>query len=88
MRRLRRLYPGLLRAGDGDPVVEYQVGLVDVDVYASWNQNLLQRARITNIPTQIFVNGKGEGTTVIGGMRPDELSAELQALADGVDHGN
>lgn len=70
------------------PAYKEQVGLVDVDVYATWNQDLLQRARITNIPTQIFVNGKGEGMTVIGGMQPDELSTELQALADGVDHGN
>jgi thiol-disulfide isomerase/thioredoxin len=70
------------------PEFKDQVGLVDVDVYASWNEDLLRRARITNIPTQVFINGKGEGKTMIGGMQPDELRAQLQALAVGGNNGD
>lgn len=70
------------------PEFKGQVGIVDVDVYASWNENLLRRAGITNIPTQVFVNGKGEGKTMIGGMPPEELRAQLQALAAGGNSGD
>lgn len=70
------------------PEFKDQVGLVDVDVYASWNEDLLRRARITNIPTQVFINGKGEGKTMIGGMQPEELRAQLQALAVGGNNGD
>jgi hypothetical protein len=70
------------------PTFEGQVGLVDVDVYASWNENLLRRARITNIPTQVFINEKGEGKTMIGGMPAEELSAQLQTLAEGGNSGD
>lgn len=65
------------------PEFKDQVGLVDVDVYASFNENLLRRGKITNIPTQVFINEKGEGKTSIGGMQPEELRAELQMLAEG-----
>ena len=64
------------------PEFKGQVGIVDVDVYASWNQDLLRRVRITNIPTQVFINQEGMGTTMIGGMQPDDLRAELRALAE------
>jgi thiol-disulfide isomerase/thioredoxin len=70
------------------PEFKDQVGLVDVDVYTPWNENLLRRARITNIPTQVFINGKGEGKTMIGGMRPDDLRAELRALKEGANRGD
>lgn len=70
------------------PEFKDQVGLVDVDVYASWNEDLLRQARITNIPTQVFINGKGEGKTMIGGMPPEELRAQLQALAAGGNSGD
>jgi thiol-disulfide isomerase/thioredoxin len=63
------------------PKFKDHVGLVDVNVYQTWNENLLRRARITNIPTQVFINEKGEEKTMIGGMQPDELRAELQILA-------
>ncbi len=70
------------------PEFKDQVGLVDVDVYASWNEDLLRQARITNIPTQVFINGKGEGKTMIGGMPPEELRAQLQALVAGGNSGD
>lgn len=70
------------------PEFKDQVGLVDVDVYATWNEDLLRQARITNIPTQVFINGKGEGKTLIGGMQPEELRAQLQALAEGGNSGD
>jgi len=70
------------------PEFKDQVGLVDVDVYATWNKDLLRQARITNIPTQVFINGKGEGKTLIGGMQPEELRAQLQALAEGGNSGD
>lgn len=70
------------------PEFKDRVGLVDVDVYASINENLLRRGRITNIPTQVFINEKGEGKTSIGGMQPDELRAELQLLAEGSINGD
>ena len=59
-----------------------------MDVYASWNEDLLSRAQITNIPTQVFINGKGEGKTMIGGMQPEELRAQLQAMAEGGNSGD
>jgi thiol-disulfide isomerase/thioredoxin len=65
------------------PEFEDRVGIVDVDVYAPRNESLLRRARITNIPTQVFINAKGEGMTRIGGMPPEELRAQLQVLAGG-----
>jgi thiol-disulfide isomerase/thioredoxin len=70
------------------PEFKDHVGLVDVDVYASWNENLLRRARITNIPTQVFINGVGEGKMMIGGMQPDELRAQLHTLAVGGNSGD
>ena len=63
------------------PEFKGEVGFVDVNVYQSWNKELLSRAKITNIPTQVFINENGEGKTMIGGMQPDELRAELQTLA-------
>jgi thiol:disulfide interchange protein len=65
-----------------------QVGLVDVDVYDPKNNHLLHRAQIRNIPTQIFINGNGEGKMKIGGMHPEELRAVLQSLSEGGDFGN
>lgn len=65
-----------------------QVGYVDVNVYQSWNEALLVQARISNIPTQVFINGNGEEKTMIGGMQPEELRAELQALAGGQPDGD
>ena len=70
------------------PEFKDQVGLVDVNVYQTWNENLLRSNRITNIPTQVFINEKGGRKTVIGGMQADELGAELQILARGQTSGN
>ena len=70
------------------PEFKGQIGLVDVNVYDPLNEELLRRAKITNIPTQVFINEQGEGKTMIGGMQPDELRAELQGLVDGVSRGD
>jgi thiol-disulfide isomerase/thioredoxin len=70
------------------PEFKDRVGLVDVDVYQVGNENLLRRARITNIPTQVFINEKGQGMTQIGGMQPENLRTALQALAGGLADGN
>lgn len=70
------------------PEFKDQVGLIDVDVYDSFNENLIRRAGITNIPTQVFLDGKGEGKPMIGGMQPEELRAQLQALAAGANRGD
>ena len=70
------------------PEFKDQIGLVDVNVYMTGNENLLRRARIMNIPTQVFINEKGQGMTKIGGMQADELRAALQALGGGQSGGN
>jgi thiol-disulfide isomerase/thioredoxin len=70
------------------PEFKDQVGLVDVDVYQPWNQELLRYARVTNIPTQVFINEKGESQTMIGGLQPAELRAQLQVLAGGQINGD
>lgn len=70
------------------PEFKDQVGLIDVDVYDSFNENLIRSAGITNIPTQVFIDGEGEGKTMIGGMQPEELRAQLQALAAGANRGD
>jgi len=70
------------------PEFKVQVGLVDVNVYQTWNEGLLRRAQITNIPTQVFINEKGGRKTVIGGMQPNDLRAELQILAGGPTRGD
>lgn len=64
------------------PPYEDSVALVDVNVYDSANQNLLRRARILSIPTQIFIDEDGTGKVIIGVMSREQFEQELQRLAD------
>jgi len=59
------------------------VALVDVNVYDERNQNLLRRAQITTIPTQIFINDNGEGKVILGVMQPEVLKENLSILYKG-----
>lgn len=64
------------------PVYADAVALVDVNVYDSANQNLLRRARVLSIPTQIFIDENGTGKVIIGVMTREQLEQELQRLAE------
>lgn len=64
------------------PEFKEDVALVDVNVYDPANQNLLQRAQIRSIPTQVFLNPTGQGRVMIGVMTPEALRVELTALAE------
>lgn len=65
------------------PEFKDQVALVDVNVYDSANQNLLQRAKINTIPTQVFIDASGQGMVTLGVMTVENLRQQLQALAGG-----
>jgi thiol:disulfide interchange protein len=65
------------------PEFEDSVALVDVNVYDKRNAALLQRARISAIPTQIFFDRSGQGMVIMGAMTPDELREQMRALAAG-----
>ncbi|GIV65102.1 MAG: hypothetical protein KatS3mg046_362 [Bellilinea sp.] len=64
------------------PSFRDEVALVDVNVYDSANQNLLRRARILSIPTQIFIDREGSGKVFLGVMSKDQLQQELKRLAE------
>ena len=74
MKTVDQVYPEF-----GDSVM-----LVDVNVYDEINQNLLRRAQINSIPTQVFIDRIGQARVVIGGMAADVLRSELQTLSEGV----
>ncbi|MFN7037097.1 MAG: thioredoxin family protein [Bellilinea sp.] len=62
------------------PQFQQEVALVDVNVYDAANQNLLRRARILSIPTQIFIKRDGSGKVFLGVMSKEQLRQELQQL--------
>lgn len=64
------------------PEYEKEIALVDVDVYDSINQQLLQRARVSYIPTQIFIDPSGEGKVTVGAMTADDLRNALNELLE------
>lgn len=64
------------------PAFSEKVALVDVNVYDSANQNLLERARISSIPTQVFIDTTGAGNGILGVMSADELTQQLQVLIE------
>lgn len=64
------------------PSFRNEVALVDVNVYDSANQNLLRRARILSIPTQIFIDSEGNGKVFLGVMSKDQLQQELKSLTE------
>jgi thioredoxin-like negative regulator of GroEL len=63
------------------PDFDDRVALVDVDVYAPQNQNLVMRAQIRSIPTMVFVTRDGEGQAFIGPMEVSDLTEQLQRIA-------
>lgn len=65
------------------PEFQDAVALVDVNVYDASNQNLLQKAQIRSIPTQVFIDGTGKSTVIIGVMEPEVLRQYLAKLAGG-----
>ena len=58
-----------------------RVALVDVDVYAPQNQNLVMRAQIRSIPTMVFVTPDGEGQSFIGPMEVTDLVEQLKRIS-------
>ncbi len=64
------------------PAFSKQVALVDVNVYDPANQNLLQRARISSIPTQVFIDSTEKGNGILGPLSAGELTEQLQLLAE------
>ncbi len=58
-----------------------RIELVDVNVYDEQNRNLLLRAKIHSIPTQIFISGTGEAFQSVGVMTPDQLREVLDKIA-------
>jgi len=63
------------------PEFDESVALVDVNVYDETNRNLLQRAQIRAIPTQIFFDAIGQGWVIMGAMTPDQFREQMQTLA-------
>ena len=59
------------------------VALVDVNVYDETNRNLLQRAQIRSIPTQIFFDQTGQGQVIVGAMTLDQFREQMQTLTGG-----
>lgn len=64
------------------PEFKDQIALVDVDVYDPLNESLLQRVKVSYIPTQIFIDSTGEGTIVVGAMTIDDLRKSLNELKE------
>lgn len=58
-----------------------KVNLIDINVYDVNNKNLLQRAQIQAIPTQIFVSSNGEISRAVGLMSADQLRAILDQIS-------
>ena len=65
------------------PDYKNTVALVDVNVYDPANQNLLRRANIYSIPTQVFIDRTGQGKVAMGVMTPEDFRTQLLALAEG-----
>ena len=65
------------------PEFEDKIALVDVNVYDSANQDLLRRANIYSIPTQVFIDRAGEGKVTMGVMTPEDFRTQLLALTEG-----
>lgn len=63
------------------PEFEGDLPIVDVNVYDPLNQNLLSRARVTGIPTQLFLAADGNGKISVGVMTPEQLREQLSLLA-------
>ena len=57
------------------------VDLVDINVYDSKNEPLLQKVGLQYIPTLIFFDRYGQSQTSVGVMETDELHQRLTSLA-------
>lgn len=64
------------------PEFKDEIALVDVNVYDPQNRNLLRRAGINTIPTQVFINRKGEGQVIIGVIEASKLRQQLVLLKE------
>jgi len=62
------------------PEFQETIPLIDVNVYDEANQNLLRRAGINTIPTQVFLDSSGQGKVALGVMSQDQLREQLAAL--------
>jgi len=65
------------------PEFKSDIALVDVNVYDPANENLLRRARIYSIPTQVFIDRTGQGKVSMGVMAPEDLRTQLLTLTQG-----
>ena len=65
------------------PEFEDKIALVDVNVYDSANQDLLRRAKIYSLPTQVFIDRAGQGKVTMGVMTPEDFRTQLLALSKG-----
>ncbi len=63
------------------PDYQGEIELIDINVYDELNKNLLVRANIHSIPTQIFFNESGEKFQSIGLMSAEQLRDSLDKLA-------
>ena len=63
------------------PEFQESVALVDVNVHDAGNQNLLQKAQIHSIPTQVFIDSEGKSSVIIGVMEPEVFRQYLASLA-------
>ncbi len=65
------------------PEFASRVALVDVNVYDTRNQTLLQQAGVRVIPTLLFIDHSGVGQGFTGVMPADQLKAELTSISSG-----
>ena len=63
------------------PEYNDRVHLVDVNVYDEANRNLLMRAQVRAIPTQLFFDSNGEVTDTTGLMSTEQLRAALDQIS-------
>lgn len=59
------------------------VVLVDVNVYQEYNQPLVQRERISFIPSMVFYNAAGQSKRFVGVMQPDQFRDQLLEISAG-----
>lgn len=64
------------------PEFKDNIAMVDVNVYDPANQNLIQRAKVSSIPTQVFIDHTGQGKIIMGVMTADDLRTQLLTLAE------
>lgn len=63
------------------PEFASSVDLVDINVYDSENEPLLQKVGLQYIPTLVFFDQYGQSQTYVGVMETDELRQRLKSLA-------